>query len=64
MGGNLRDFAQNFSHEITSHPMSETQTFDLTIGATRLTVILGDTEQLGRRYYGQFCSLGRSSSDV
>jgi hypothetical protein len=47
MGDNLRDFAQNFSQKITSHTISESQTFDLTIGATRLTVILGDTEQLG-----------------
>jgi hypothetical protein len=47
VGDNIRDFAQNFSQKITSHTMTESQTFDLTIGATRLTVILGDTKQVG-----------------
>jgi hypothetical protein len=47
VGDNLRDFAQRFSERITGQDMSESQTFDLTIGGTRLTVILGDTEQLG-----------------
>jgi hypothetical protein len=45
VGDNLRDFAQRFRQKLASETMSESRTFDLTIGATRLTVLLGDTKQ-------------------
>jgi len=47
VGDNLRQFVLDLKQKIANHPLSEPQTFALIIGSTSLTVILGDTEQLG-----------------
>lgn len=47
MGDNLRHFVLDFKQKTATHPLSKPQTFALAIGATSLTVIVGDTEQIG-----------------
>jgi hypothetical protein len=52
VGDNLRQVVLTFKQEIAAHPVSEPQTFSLTIDGTRLTVIVGDTAQLGGSFTG------------
>ena len=47
VGDNLQQFVLDFKQKIAKHPLSESQTIALTIGSTNLTIILGDTEELG-----------------
>jgi hypothetical protein len=47
VGPNLRLAISDFELKITKKPLSEPQSFALTIGSTRVTVIVGDTEELG-----------------
>jgi hypothetical protein len=47
VGPNLRLAISDFELKIAKKPLSEPQSFALTIGSTRVTVIVGDTEELG-----------------
>jgi transcriptional regulator with XRE-family HTH domain len=47
VGANLRQFVVDLKQRIANRPLSEPRTFTLTIGSAMLSVILGDTKQLG-----------------